>query len=62
MEKVEFLKLILKERKPGVINPLAFCTENEINKYDIKDDDFIMIIDEEPYVALALGSRSWIIK
>ncbi|MDZ4994792.1 hypothetical protein GNF80_17840 [Clostridium perfringens] len=62
MEKVEFLKLVLKERKPGVINPIAFCTEHEINKYNIKDDDFIMIIDEEPYVALALGSRSWIIK
>lgn len=62
MEKIEFLKLVLKERKPGVINPIAFCDEQEINKYNLKDDDFIMIIDEEPYVALALGSRSWIIK
>ena len=62
MEKLEFLKLVLKERKPGVIHPIAFCAEDEINKYNIKEEDFIMIIDEEPYVALALGSRSWIIK
>lgn len=62
MEKLEFLKLVFKERKPGVINPIIFCTDYEINKYNIRDDDFIMIIDEEPYVALALGSRSWVIK
>ena len=29
---------------------------------NIKEDDFLMIIDEEPYVALSLGSSSWIIK
>lgn len=62
MEKVEFLKLVLKERKPGALHPMAFCTDNEINTYNIKEDDFIMIIDEEPCVALALGSKSWIIK
>lgn len=62
MEKIEFLKLILKERKTGVINPIAYCTDKEINKYNIKNVDFIVIIDEEPYVALALSSGSWIIK
>ncbi len=62
MKKLDFLNLLLKERKPGTIHPMAFCTEYEINKYNIKEDDFIMIIDEEPYVAIALGSRSWIIK
>lgn len=62
MEKVEFLKLVLKERSLRSIHPIAFCTEDEIHRYNIKEDDFLMIIDEEPYVALALGSRSWIIK
>lgn len=52
MNKLEFLKLVLNERILNSIHPIAFCTE----------DDFLMIIDEEPYVALALGSKSWLIK
>lgn len=62
MNKLEFLKLVLNERILNSIHPIAFCTEDEINKYNIKEDDFLMIIDEEPYVALALGSKSWLIK
>ncbi|MDZ4994414.1 hypothetical protein GNF80_15810 [Clostridium perfringens] len=62
MDKLEFLRLVLKERSLKSIHSMAFCTEDEIHKYNIKEDDFLMIIDEEPYVALSLGSRSWIIK
>ncbi|HHD2786033.1 TPA: hypothetical protein ACOTHR_003595 [Clostridium perfringens] len=62
MDKLEFLRLVIRERSSKSIHPMAFCTEDEIHKYNIKEDDFIMIIDEEPYVALALGSRSWLIK
>ena len=62
MNKLEFLKLVLNERILNSIHPIAFCNEDEINKYNIKEDDFLMIIDEEPYVALALGSKSWLIK
>ncbi|MDU1308822.1 MAG: hypothetical protein E6936_15375 [Clostridium perfringens] len=62
MDKLEFLTLVLRERTLNSIHPMAFCTEDEIHKYNIKEDDFLMIIDEEPYVALALGSRSWVIK
>ena len=61
MDKLEFLRLIIR-RSSKSIHPMAFCTEDEIHQYNIKEDDFIMIIDEEPYVALALGSRSWLIK
>ena len=62
MEKLEFLKKLLKERKPGVIHPMFFCNDYEIKKYNIKEDDFLMIIAEEPYAAIALGYRSWIIR
>lgn len=62
MDKLEFLKLVLEKRKPGNIHPMAFCSNLEIKKYNIKSEDFIMIINEEPYVALALGSKSWKIK
>lgn len=62
MNKLEFLKLVLNERSSKSIHPMAFCTEEEIHNYNIKEDDFLMIIDEEPYVALALCSKSWIIK
>lgn len=62
MDKLKFLRLVIRERSSKSIHPRAFCTEDEIHKYNIKEDDFIMIIDEEPYVALALGSKSWLIK
>lgn len=62
MDKLKFLRLVIRERSSKSIHPMAFCTEDEIHKYNIKEDDFIMIIDEEPYVALALGSRLWLIK
>ncbi|EDT13490.1 hypothetical protein P6P37_16430 [Clostridium perfringens] len=58
MNKLEFLKLVLNERGSKSIHPMAFCTEEEIHNYTIKEDDFLMIINEEPYVTLALGSKS----
>ncbi|EDT14202.1 hypothetical protein ACSW8Q_15875 (plasmid) [Clostridium perfringens] len=62
MDKLEFLRLVLNERSSKSIHPMVFCTKDEIHKYNIKEDDFLMIIDEEPYVALSLGSKSWLIK
>ena len=53
MNKLEFLKLVLNERSLNSIHPMAFCTEDEIHKYNIKEEldesDLLNKIEREKY-------------
>ncbi len=53
MDKLEFLRLVIKERSSKSIHPMAFCTEDEIHKYNIKSEldknDLLIKIEREKY-------------